>query len=330
MSEATDSAATPRKTAAWQRALPWLITLVCFAWLYTRLEGAASREGKSLAAYLLGIFASVRWDLWLALMIPYSAFYLLIDSLVTWRVIRWFNAPVTFGGILPIRASAYILSIVNEQVGKGAIGIYVNRRDGVPGWQIASSLFFIMFCEFYYLLAWATIGFWLRGDHLPAIFQAIPWIALGAVAFLAAWLAYFRGAIAPGSRARDAHVFHAFRRARLGNYLVIVLMRSPALLAAVVVYTLALRLFGVQAEFLDMLGYLPVIFFGAATPGPMRTVAIVLWVTLFPGEDPGTMTAFGFVQHNFFIFFNAAIGLLFLRTANRQLFGERPREAASA
>jgi hypothetical protein len=33
------------------------------------------------------------------------------------------------------------------------------------------------------------------------------------------------------------------------------------------------------------------------------------------------MAAFGFVQHNFFIFFNAAIGMLFLRRANRELFG---------
>jgi hypothetical protein len=70
----------------------------------------------------------------------------------------------------------------------------------------------------------------------------------------------------------------------------------------------------------QMLGYLPVIFFGAATPGPMRTVAITLWVILFPGNE-GEMATFGFVQHNFFIFFNAAIGLLFLRRANRELFG---------
>ena len=103
------------------------------------------------------------------------------------------------------------------------------------------------------------------------------------------------------------------------------LLRTPALLSAVVVYTLALRLFGVDAHFLDMLGYLPVIFFGAATPGPMRSVAIVLWVTLFP-EHEGEMATFGFVQHNFFIFFNAAIGLLFLRRANRELFG-RERDA---
>jgi hypothetical protein len=32
------------------------------------------------------------------------------------------------------------------------------------------------------------------------------------------------------------------------------------------------------------------------------------------------MTAFGLVQHKFFIFFNAAIGLLFLKRANRELF----------
>jgi hypothetical protein len=69
-----------------------------------------------------------------------------------------------------------------------------------------------------------------------------------------------------------------------------------------------------------MLGVLPLIFFGAATPGPMRAVAILMWATLFP-ENPAEMTAFGLVMHNFFVFFNAAIGLLFLRRANRELFG---------
>ena len=67
-----------------------------------------------------------------------------------------------------------------------------------------------------------------------------------------------------------------------------------------------------------MLGYLPVIFFGAAVPGPFRAVAITLWTLLFP-ESPGQMAAFGLVQHNFFVFFNAAIGLLFLRRTNREL-----------
>jgi len=323
MSEVTEATvAAPqagKPIALWQKTLPWLITAVCFAWLYTRLDAAAGREGTTLGAYLLGIFRTVNWGAWLALMIPYSAFFFLVDSLIVWRVVNWFNTRVRYVDILPIRASTYILSIVNEQVGKGAMVAYLNRRDGVPGWQVGSSMLFIMFCEFYYLLFWATVGVMLRWDHFPEVFHVIPTIALGAAVFFVGWVLFFQGKIAPSAAFRDRPIVHAFRQAKPWQYLVIVLLRSPALIAAVVVYTLALGLFGVEAEFLDMLGYLPVIFFGAATPGPMRTVAIVLWVTLFP-DNAGEMATFGFVQHNFFIFFNAAIGLLFLRRANRELF----------
>jgi hypothetical protein len=258
-------------------------------------------------------------------MVPYSAFFFLIDSLVVWRIINWFNARVRYADILPIRASAYILSILNEQVGKGAMALYLNRRDGVPGWQVGSSMLFIMFCEFYYLLAWATLGSLLRREHLPEIFHQIPWLALGAVAFFALFVLFFRGALWPGAPLRERQILLAFRRARAWQYGAIVLLRSPALLAGVFVYTRALRLFGVEAEYLDMLGYLPVIFFGASVPGPFRAVAIALWARLYP-ENPGQMAAFGLVQHNFFIFFNAAIGLCFLRRANRELLGSSPRE----
>jgi hypothetical protein len=312
--------AQPRRPALWQRALPWLITLACFAWLYTRLDAAAQRADQTLPTYLVSTFENVTWGRWLLLMIPYSAFYFLVDSLVVWRVVTWFNARVRYTDILPIRASTYILSIVNEQVGKGVMAFYLHRRDGVPGWQVGSSMLFIMFCEFYYLLFWATLGVALRWERLPEVFHAIPYIAAGAAVFLVAWLAFFSGALPFGSAARELPILHAFRQARLRHYVGIVALRSPALLAAVGIYTAALNLFGVEAELLDMLCILPVIFFGAAAPGPMRSVAIVLWVILFP-ENAGAMAAFGLVQHNFFIFFNAAIGLLFLRRANRELFG---------
>ena len=70
-----DVAAAPvRRPAPWQRALPWLITLACFAWLYTRLGAAAQRADQTLPAYLMGTFENVAWSRWLLLMIPYSAF----------------------------------------------------------------------------------------------------------------------------------------------------------------------------------------------------------------------------------------------------------------
>ncbi len=246
MSSEPDAAApkSPARSLRLQQLLLWTVTLACFAYLYVRLQGAAASEGQDAIPYLLATFADVSWARWLALMIPYSIFFFLVDSAVVWRVITWFNTDVPYRSILPIRASAYIISIVNEQVGKGAMALYLNRRDGVPGWEVGSSMLFIMFCEFYYLLSWATVGWLIAGDALPAQFALVPWIAVGAAAFFVLWVLYFNGTIARGLSLRERPILLAFRKARPWQYLALVLIRSPAILGAVVDYTIALELFG--------------------------------------------------------------------------------------
>ena len=310
----------PRKSNALGRVVFLAITAGCFAYLYSRLNGAAVREGLSLVEYMTQVFANVRWVPWLALMMAYSCFYLAIDTLVVTRALHWFVKPIRYQDILPIRASAYIISIFNEQIGKGAMAYYLNRRDQVPGWEVASVMLFVMFCEIFYLLIWATVGFVFSSASLPEVFGLIPYIASGAAVVFILWVLYFQGTLFPGVRLRDTQVFHAFRMATVTHYGLFFLLRSPALLAAVVVYTIALNLFGVEASFLALLGVLPVIFFAATIPTPMRAAAITFWVILFP-ENEGQMAAFGFVQHNFFIFFNALIGMVFWRRAQRELLG---------
>ena len=302
------------------RVLFLILTAICFAYLYYRLNGAAMREGMTLVAYMTQVFASVNWIPWIILMVGYSLFYFTIDTLVVTKALGWFVADIRYRDILPIRASAYIISIFNEQIGKGAMAYYLNKRDQIPGWEVGSVMLFIMFCEMFYLLVWATIGFIFSGDSLPAVFGLIPYIAAGAAVFLIVWILYFQGTILPGNTLRDRRILHAFKLAKPWHYGAFFLLRSPALLAAVVVYTVALNLFGVEASLLTLLPYLPVIFFAAAVPTPMRAAAITFWVLLFP-ENEGQMAAFGFVQHNFFILFNAAIGLVFLRRAQREMFG---------
>ena len=304
---------------ALQRIVFLGITALCFVYLYYRLNGAAVREGLSLVDYMTQVFATVAWIPWLLLMMVYSFLYFLIDPLVVTRALNWFIAEIRYRDIMPIRASAYIISIFNEQIGKGAMAYYLNKRDQVPGWEVGSVMLFIMFCEMFYLLAWATIGFFVSGESLPEVFGLIPPIALGAVVVLTLWMLYFQGKILPDNQLRDKRILHAFRLAKPWHYGAFFLLRSPALLSAVVVYTIALNLFGVEASLTSSLGYLPVIFFAAAVPTPMRAAAITSWVILFP-ENEGQMAAFGFVQHNFFILFNAVIGLLFWRRAKRELF----------
>ena len=314
----TPPGAPPARSRA-GRAAFLLLGIACFAYLYTRLDGAAAREGLSLAAYMAQVFENVRWGAWAALMVAYSGLYFCIDTLVVSRALNWFVAPIRYRDILPVRASAYIISVFNEQIGKGAMAYYLNRRHRVPGWEVGSVMLFIMFCEVFYLLFWATVGY-LAGPELPPAFALVPWLAAAAVPVFAVWVLYFRGAVLPANRLRDQPIFHAFRTAELRHYALFLVLRSPALLAAVVVYTTALNLFGVDASFLALLGYLPVVFFAAAVPTPMRAAAITFWVVLFP-ENEGQMAAFGFVQHNFFILFNALIGAAFWPRAQRELFG---------
>lgn len=311
--------AAPRKKSTAGRVVFLIITALCFAYLYYRLNGAAMREGLGLMEYMAQVFANVAWLPWLGLMMAYSLFYFLIDTLVVSRALNWFIEPIRYRDILPIRASAYIISIFNEQIGKGAMAYYLNKRDKVPGWEVGSVMLFIMFCEIFYLLIWATIGFVFSAAELPDAFQILPVISVSALIFLVLWMLYFNGNILPNNEFRNKRVLAAFRQAKLWHYGAFFLLRSPALLAAVVVYTTALNLFGVEASLMTLLPYLPVIFFAAAVPTPMRAAAITFWVVLFP-ENEGQMAAFGFVQHNFFILFNALIGLLFWRRAQRELF----------
>ncbi len=321
ITDETKAIVAKKKPSLVGRFIFLFITALCFVYLYYRLNGAAMREGLSLVAYMTQVFSTVNWIPWLLLMVGYSLFYFAIDTLVVTRALNWFIADIKYKDIMPIRASAYIISIFNEQIGKGAMAYYLNKRDQIPGWEVGSVMLFVMFCEIYYLLVWATVGYAVGGSSLPDVFGLVPYIAVIATILLILWMAYFRGAILPNNKFRDRRILHAFRMAKPWHYGAFFLLRSPALMAAIVVYTVALNLFGVEASLLTLLPFLPVIFFAAAVPTPMRAAAITFWVILFP-ENEGQMAAFGFVQHNFFILFNAAIGLVFWRRAQRELFGK--------
>ena len=86
-----------------------LITLLCFAYLYYRLNGAAMREGLTLMAYMTQVFATVQWGTWLLIMVGYSLFYFGIDTLVVSWALNWFITDIRYRDILPVRASAYIV-----------------------------------------------------------------------------------------------------------------------------------------------------------------------------------------------------------------------------
>ena len=333
----SDKAATSSAKSWAFKTLTWILALACFYLVYTKIvEAGARAEPNPLGPvdYLIDFFAGVQWWQWLALMIPYSIFFFLVDAHATWRVVRWFNVlTIKYTDILPIRGSSYILSMVNEQVGKGAMSLYLLRRHNVPGWEALSSMIFMALVEIYQLLFFSAIGVFLynqlvqeASSQLP-LDVILPTVFAIALAYIPIHLLYFGGTIAPRSTLREKQVLSAFNRARPLQYLLLLLFKAPNLIMAVVIYTLALDLFNVPVNFGQMLAFLPVIFLSAALPLPFHAGALLLWTVLFPNYPE--VGAFSLVMHTFFVVFNALLGVLFLPKANQELFGTQPGDQPS-
>lgn len=334
MSETTANTDRDKWKSRLSRLISWLIALGCFYLVYGRIEDAAQRDNQTVPGYLIEFFSEANWMLWLALMIPYSVFFFLVDSHATWRVVRWFNAPaLKLRNILPIRASAYILSLINEQVGKGAISLYLLQRYKVPVWQAISSMIMLGMVEIYQLLVFSAVGVVIYYDMVVEASVTLPLATILPVVFVVAalyfplHLLYFNGTLFKGSTLRDKPLLHALRQARLRHYVLVLLFKAPNLIGAVIVYTLALELFKVDVSFGQMLAFLPVIFLAAALPLPFHAGALLLWTVLFPRFPE--VGAFSLVMHTFFVSFNAVIGLVFLPRANKELFVEGSDTAAS-
>ena len=257
-------------------------------------------------------------------MVPYSVFYFFVDSFVVQQAVSWFNVPVPYRDVLPVRATTYILSLVNTQLGQGGIALYLHRRYGLPFWEITGTVIFISFVEVYQLALYSFVGAAVAGE-LGHIAPLPVYVAL--VVYLAVHLWWFSRP--RGGRFGEARLLTAFRRARPRHYLQLLLYKTPNLLAAVTVHWLALPLFGMHVPFTTLLTYLPLVFFFAALPiaaahlGPSQAA----WVYFFRGWAPEAgLIAYSLAAHLTFMLMNSLIGLLFLRRASREL-AEHPTAA---
>jgi hypothetical protein len=263
-------------------------------------------------------FAGARWGRYLLLMAPYSVFYFLVDAFVVQQAVGWFNVRVPYRDVLPVRATTYILSLLNTQLGQGGVALYLHRRHAVPFWEITGTVLFISLVEVYQLALYSFVGASASGQLGHGAPLGV-YAALGG--YLVVHLAFFA---TPWSEALAARVkvLSTFRRARPWQYLLLLVYKTPNLLAAVTVHWLALPFFGMDVPFATLLTFLPIVFFFAALPiaaahlGPSQAA----WVYfLRPWAPEGSLVAYSLAAHLTFMLMNASIGLLFLRRAAREL-----------
>jgi hypothetical protein len=310
MSDTTARSGNP--LARWAKlALPWLLTLVILEFFRRRWNLGAIAD----------TLAGARWGLYLALMIPYSIVYFLLDSLAVTTVVRRFHTKVRFRDVMPVRAVTYVLALVNSNVGQGGLALWLHRRENIPLLSIAGTFVFLAFVEIYQLVIYSSLGVALVGSALPGVTT----VYVVAYLLLAAWLIYFNGLGAAGVKRPAPGILATFGRARLVDYLVIFAIKSAALGLAIVTHWAALQLFGIHVPLAALLANLPLIFLGSAVPltvGKLHAAALWGYMlgTVGGYASPESLGTYSLVAHLTFLLMNAAIGIAFLPRAGREIW----------
>jgi len=263
--------------------------------------------------------------------LPFSAFYWMIDSLCLTWVVRRFNAPLRLRDIAPIRASMYLLALINSNLGQGGVAWYLHRRAGIPLLEALSSILFIALMEVYQLFLFSTLGVVLYHPDSPAQ-QTI--VHVLRIAYAAAWLglAVLVGVWAQArgndrvrawiGTGRLGSVVRTFVAARPRDYAIVLAIKAPSFLASLLAQFLALSLYGISIPFVKLVLFLPLVFLAAALPIAVAHLGTsqAAWLLFFSANaPPPKILAYSLAAHFTFMFGNGLIGLFFLPRASREL-----------
>ena len=171
--------------------------------------------------------------------LPFSAFYWMIDSLCLTWVVRRFNAPMRFRDIVPIRASMYLLALINTNLGQGGVAYYLYRKAKIPFLEALSSILFIALMEIYQLFLFSTLGVIFYHPTSPAQIEIV---SILRVAYVIAWALLF-AIVALFAMARRNAALHewisssragaiagTFLKARPLDYAIVLGIKAPSFL----------------------------------------------------------------------------------------------------
>lgn len=268
----------------------------------------------------------------LPLMVPNCLFYFAWDTLVLALVMRWFHGPIRYRDLLPARAVSYVVALLNTNLARGALALYLTRQLRTPFLEIVSSVIFLTLLEFTHLTLWATAGMLGFPSVVP---RELAWVPVGFAAFWLFFLLYVRRDFAPWrvvlqgvsrivprlqgrARVREWSIFRTFRLAPLKRYVQVVLLRAPMFFVALVIHWVAIRTFGFEIPFGALLAFLPIIFMLGALPITVAHLGTTqaAWIFFFNEYAPESqLLAYSLASHLAFMLVRATLGLLFLPRA---------------
>jgi hypothetical protein len=312
----------------WRRVGPPLVTAAIFYYILQRIP----------LARLVAAFDAADLPRFLAVMVPNSLAYFAWDTLVLACAIRWFHGPIRYGDLLPVRAVSYVVSLANTNLARATVAYYLKRQLGDSFMVLAGTVLLLTLLEFTHLILWATAGMLadlgrMRADLLRVL--------AGLAVFWALFLLYVKRDVAPWRvvtariaqrwpalrgrlRVREWKLLRTLVNAPVRRWVQIILLRAPMFFASLVFHWLAVKTFGMEIPFLQMMAFLPVIFMIAALPVTVARLGTTqaAWIFFFSDfAAPEQLLAYSLASHLTFALSRAALGVMFLPRAWRDLAG---------
>ncbi|MGC1810681.1 MAG: lysylphosphatidylglycerol synthase domain-containing protein [Candidatus Binataceae bacterium] len=305
----------------WRAAIPYAGTVIIFALIFWRIS--ASKVAADLRQVPIAKFV--------AIFLPYSIFYCIVDSYCLAWVVRRFNAPMRWRDILPIRASMYVLAMLNTGLAQGGVAYYLHRKGGFSFLSALSSILFIAMLEIYQLFLFSTVGVLF---YTPVGATQARIIGILRVVYLLAWMLLFGvmiffAIVRRSTRVRDwvehgraGAIARTFIAARPLDYAAVLAIKAPTFLASAVAHYFALAIYGVSIPVLKLILFLPLVFLAGALPISIAHLGTsqAAWLLFFAGSaSPAKLVAYSLVAQFTYMFCNALIGVFFVPRASREL-----------
>ena len=321
-----------RKRFFLRKSIPYAGTLAIFSVVFWLIPVSA----------VIRALGEVPVSKFLAVFLPFSLLYWVVDSYCLTWVLNRFNAPIRLRDVLPIRASTYLLSMINTNLGQGGVAWYVHRKTRARLTEVLSSILLIGVMEIYQLLLFSTAGLVV---YQPKVARQVVIVHTLRIVYIIAWglLAVFIGIFALARRKENlrfwieqskmGRVMATFLAARPRDYALVLAIKSPGFIASLIAQHFALALYGIGIPFVKLVLFLPLVFLAAALPIAAAHLGTsqAAWVLLFAGSAPeAQILAYSLAAHFTFMFCNGLIGLCFLPHASRELTAVQSSEPVPA
>lgn len=320
--DSTPAHLSGRLSTAARKTLPWMGTIIVFIYIFSKVPFGD----------VIGAFTLIKPAVFISIYALQFMAFINLDSLAHYLVFNWFNAKTGWIEVFFARGATYILSLLNYFMGQGGIGYWLARKKNVSATEAASSIFFLLFMDFFSLILFTTLGiiflieeiglrhFFTTGSegHLVRfvvialfimILQVIVWLSRTENPFLRKVL--FRGP------------FLVFGKSRPEHFALILLVKGTLLLSDVFFTWLLLLSFEVDIPFMHFLTYLPLIYLISAIPitvfhlGTTQAAYLLFFKDFAP---PEVLLAFSLLINFMMIATRALAGSICLRRVSKELF----------